>query len=112
MKTQEITTTNFTDFGYREREILLELLSTWHRDGLPEDFNDSGVHPMMNKDSGHVFLTNEDYQVAMLNDYKLESFYTCFNCGYEGFAEDCQLNEDGCNECNPQNHKAYNESTE
>jgi hypothetical protein len=37
---------------------------------------------------------------AMMNGDKLEMWHNCSNCGHEGFAEDCQLNEDGCNECN------------
>jgi hypothetical protein len=43
---------------------------------------------MFNKDSGFVFLTNEDYQVAMINeDNNLVMFYSCPICGHEGFLE-------------------------
>jgi hypothetical protein len=59
----------------------------------------------MNRNSGNVFLTNSDYQVAILNNGKLESFYCCGNCGNEGFLEDCQLNDNGCNECNEWNEE-------
>lgn len=97
---QEITTTNIADFGYIERVELIKLLQAWHSQGLPEDFSRGEVHPMMNRNSGHVFLTNDEYQCAMMNGDKLESWYNCLNCGHEGFAEDCQLNDDGCNECN------------
>lgn len=93
------TTTNFSDFNLND---LIELLTAWKKQGLPEDFWAQEVHPMMNHTSGNLFLTNADYQVAMLNGDKLESWYYCYNCGHEGFGEDCQLNDDGCNECCPE----------
>ena len=103
MKTQETTTTNLADFCYRERELLIELLQAWHSQGLPEDFHFEEVTPMFNRNSGHVFLTNAEYQACMMNGSKLETWYNCPNCSHEGFAEDCKLNEQGCNECNPEN---------
>jgi hypothetical protein len=85
-----MTTTNLADFGHRERELLIELLTQWNNDGLPEDFYDDGVQPMMNQNSGYVFLTNSEYEVAMINDDtgKLESFYTSPYEGKEGFFND------------------------
>ena len=71
-----MTTTNLSDFGYRELAMLEELLKAMREQGLPDDFYDEEVHPMMNKYSGNVFLTNSDYQVAMMNGDSLESFYT------------------------------------
>lgn len=85
---RKITTTDFSDFGYREREEAKELLKAWSEQGLPEDFEDDNVTIMMNLESGYVFLTNDNYQVAMLNGDKLESFYTLPYGGEEGFAED------------------------
>jgi hypothetical protein len=95
------TTTDISKFGSRERWILVELLTAWDKQGLPDDFTDNEVVPMMNTNSGHVFLTNSEYEVAMMNGDKLESWYNCGNCGHEGFAEDCQLDRDNgcCNEC-------------
>jgi len=43
---------------------------------------------MMNIQSGYVFLTNSEFQVAMMNGDKLEVFYTDFETGEEGFLED------------------------
>lgn len=100
VKQQEITTTNLADFGYRERELLIELLTAWHKQGFPQDFECDEVIPMFNRNSGYVFLTNYEYQCCMMNGDKLETWHNCFNCGHEGFLEDCQLNDDGCNECN------------
>lgn len=80
-----VTTTDLSEFGYREREEAELLLKAWREQGLPDDFNNDKVIIMMNRSSGNVFLTNDDYQVAMLNGNKLESFYSCPNCGNEGF---------------------------
>lgn len=86
----EITTTDFAKFGYRERKMAEELLRAWNDNGLPENFDDEGVTIMMNMNSGNVFLTNENCDVAMMNGDELESWYFCPYCGHEGFAEDMQ----------------------
>ena len=83
-----MTTTNFAEFGYREKEMAEELLREMRLQGLPEDFYDDEVTVMFNKYSGYVFLTNSDYQVAMINGCKLESFYTLPYSGEQGFLED------------------------
>lgn len=99
MKTKELTTTDLADFGYSERNELIKLLQAWHEQGLPELFEQDEVRAMMNRNSGNVFLTNSEYQTAMMNGNKLEIWFNCGNCGHEGFHEDCQLNDYGCNEC-------------
>ncbi len=83
-----MTTTDFSKFGYRERVEAEKLLKAWNKGGLPNDFYDDDVQIMMNQNSGYVFLTNSDYQVAMFNGDKLESFYTTPYEGREGFFED------------------------
>lgn len=85
---QELTTTDFSRFGSRERKMAEELLRAWREQGLPEDFYHDAVTIMMNLQSGYVFLTNSDCQVAMMNGDRLESFYTDFETGEEGFRED------------------------
>lgn len=85
---KEVTTTDFSRFGSREREMAEELLKAWREQGLPDDFENDEVVIMMNFYSGNVFLTNADYQVAMMNDDALESFYTDFETGEEGFKEE------------------------
>jgi hypothetical protein len=81
-------------FGLLELKELTKILNALIKDGPPSDFYMSGMHPMFNMNSGNVFLTNEDYQVAMLNGDKLESFYSCPICGHEGFREDMSHGED------------------
>ena len=83
----EITTTDLNKFGNRELVELRDLLTAWIEHGLPVDFEDDGIVPVFNTRSGFVFLSNADFQAAMLKDGKLESWYNC-PCGKEGFFED------------------------
>lgn len=95
----EITTTDLSKFGHREREMAAELLTASVKQGLPDDFNDDEVTVMMNMNSGNVFLTNADFQVAMMNGDTLESFYSCPECGHEGFKDEMQHDgNSGCKE--------------
>ncbi|MBK8558226.1 MAG: hypothetical protein IPL65_21945 [Lewinellaceae bacterium] len=80
-----ITTTDLSKFGRRERKIATELLLAWYEQGLPEDFWDNEVVIMFNTGSGNVFLTNSEFQVAMMNGNRLESFYCDTETGEEGF---------------------------
>lgn len=91
-------TSDLSKFGSRERYMMENLLKAWREQGLPEDFYNDGVTIMMNNNSGYVFLTNSDYQVAMLNGDTLESFYSCHICGHEGFLEEMGHGKDN-NEC-------------
>ena len=84
----DFTTTDLSRFGSRERHLAEELLKAWRLQGFPEGFYDDEVCVMMNIQSGYVFLTNSEFQVAMMNGDKLEVFYTDFETGEEGFLED------------------------
>ena len=94
--TDSITTTDLSRFGHREREMAEELLRESRVQGLPDDFEDDEVTIMFNTHSGNVFLTNAEFQVAMMNGDDLESFYSCPNCGEEGFKDDF---DDDASEC-------------
>jgi hypothetical protein len=89
----EITTTDLAEFGMRELGEAADLLKAYTYRGL-EGFYHDEVRIMFNKNSGLVFLTNSDFQVAMLSGDKLELFYSCPQCGHEGFLEDMEHNED------------------
>lgn len=91
-----MTTTDLAEFGMREIEMARDLLNAWVEHGLPSDFNHDGVVVMMNKNSGNVFLTNNDYQVAMMDGDGLESFYSCPKCGFEGFFYDMDNESKEC----------------
>lgn len=80
------TTTDLSEFGFRELKMAAELLSAYCES--PPDFLSNDVCVMFNSYSGYVFLTDEDFKVAMMNGEKLEQFHTCPECGGEGFAEE------------------------
>ena len=86
-------TEDLADFGYREQRAAQDLFEAWKSNGLPVDFYNSGVKIGFNMNSGYVFLTNSDYQVAMCttNEHgKLElySFYTSpYDCKEGSFDE-------------------------
>ena len=82
---EETTTADLAKFGYREIVMARDLLNAWVEKGLPDDFDDEEVKIMFNTHSGNVFLTNEQYQTAMVLDGELYSFYSCLQCGKEGF---------------------------
>jgi hypothetical protein len=81
-------TENLADFGHRERVMMESILRAWNNDGLPSAFYEGGVKFAMNSNSGCVFLTNEDYQVCMMNGETLEMWYSLPYDGEEGFLED------------------------
>lgn len=78
-------TESLSDFGLRELRILKDILDAWLESGLPEQFTESGIRPAFNTHSGYVFLVNDDYDVAMLNGNRLESFHSLPYSGKEGF---------------------------
>ena len=82
-------TEKLEDFGYREQDEAKNIFEAWKLNGLPEDFENDGVRLAFNMNSGYVFLTNDQYQVAMCGDNKeLYSFYTSPYEGHEGSFED------------------------
>ena len=101
MKTEEIVTSDLSKFGARERRMAEDLLKAWRENGLPADFADDDVTVAMNTQSGYVFLTNADYQVCMEEGGRLESFYSCPECGEEGTWADSikEHGEDGAAAC-------------
>ena len=89
----DIYTEDFADIMQcsKERKQVLEILKAWDKNGLPERFYDNRVRFGFNRNSGYVFLVNDDYQCAMLNGDKLEHFYSSPYKGIEGFFEDLVL---------------------
>jgi hypothetical protein len=72
----------------RERHLALQLLNAWDQQGLPEGFYPYGVKLAFNKNSGYVFLVNEEYQAVMMNGDKLDIHHSLPYSGDEGFLED------------------------
>lgn len=83
-------TENLADFRYSEIRDAIKLLQTMVDDGLPDDFYDNDVKLAFNRNSGDVFLTNSEYEVAMINPNtgKLESWYYTPYAGHEGFLDE------------------------
>lgn len=88
-------TNKLEDFGQREIKMAAELLQayvddTMHSDYFKEGFYDSKVHVCLNRSSGHVFLSNEEHQAAMINPDtgKLDMWYFTPYEGFEGFFDD------------------------
>ena len=96
---QDIVTSDLAEFGFRELEMVEELLKAYRIQGA--DFLGDKVKPFMNRHSGYVFLCDEDYNTAMMNGDKLEQWLNCGQCGNEGFPEDVKIDYDNdrCNNC-------------
>lgn len=82
----EIITSDLTQFGYKELYEAGQLLQAYAADG--SDFLYKGVNVFMNKNSGKVFLSDEDMRVGVLEGGRLVEFYSCPECGYEGTQEE------------------------
>jgi len=101
-------TEDLSKFGYRELDMTGDLLKAIKK-GLPSDFYDEGIKVGFNMNSGYVFLTNEEYQVAMVDDEgKLYSFYSSPYEGKEGSYED--LKEE-FEDMHPEDQEWFNDLT-
>lgn len=84
-----MTTTNLAEFGYREIALAGEILTAYaNRKNSCPYFTGEGVQLMMNINSGNVFLTDDDFNVLMMNGDNLEGFYSTPYEGHEGFFKD------------------------
>ena len=83
---QKTYTEDLADFGYREQEEAKNLFQAWRESGLPVDFWNNGVKIGFNMNSGYVFLTNSDYQVAMCetNEHAKLELFSFYSSPYEG----------------------------
>lgn len=79
-------TSDLSKFGFRELKMAAELLTAYTADEPAWLWE--GVTVMMNRNSGNVFLTDEDYNAGMMNGDALEQWHNCPERGHEGFAED------------------------
>lgn len=89
---------DFSEFGYREIRIASKLLNAY-LDSNDLDMPLSGLKVGFNENSGYVFLMDEDYNTYMMNGDKLEQFYSCPNCGNEGFKEEFKDYTEDCKDC-------------
>jgi hypothetical protein len=82
MTTMNVMTTDLADFGHREKMMAAELLQ--NSGNLPDDFANDGVTIGFNRMSDYVFLTNAEFDVAIMEDGELVSFYNSPYEGHEG----------------------------
>ena len=82
-----IVTSDLSDFGYRELAMARDLLTVYLENNNTLFIGD-GVNIAMNRNSGYVFITDEDYNVAMECEGKLEDWFSSPYDGHEGFLED------------------------
>lgn len=73
---------------YTERKEVQNIITAWNEHGLPNNFYEDGVKFAFNRNSGNVFLVNEEYQVAMMNEDKLDIWYSSPYHGHEGFIDE------------------------
>ena len=79
---REIVTSDLAKFGRREKRMAVDLLDAYCEQGA--EFLGDGVTVQMNRNSGYVFLTDEDFNVGVMEGDKLVQFFTCPECGAEG----------------------------
>ena len=88
-------TEDITDIPLDEVVPLLTALDKWRNEStrtstkmFQASWYDKGSKVAMNNQSGYVFLTNEEWQVAMIDNGKLTMFLNCGECGNEGLEND------------------------
>ena len=83
-----ICTYDLRDFRLRELALATELLSAHLSGDRNEAKLGTSIQLGFNRNSGKVFLADEDYRVAMMYGGFLLEWHSCHECGHEGFAED------------------------
>ena len=78
----DIYTEDLGQFGSRELKEASKLILAIDN-GLPDDFYNDDIKIGFNKNSGYVFLTNADLQVAMY-DSESDELYSHYSTPYEG----------------------------
>lgn len=93
----KIITKDYSEFGHREKEMARDLLQAYGTNDDKTEYLGQGVEVYFNLHSGYVFLSDEDYNVAIMNGSTLEDFIHCPDCGGEGVAS--EFAEDNTDEC-------------
>lgn len=103
------------DFGnildYVNMDEIVELLAAYQKSPITL----SGIKLCHNCNSGFTFLSDENYDLWMMNGDKFEQFYACGNCGEEGFLDHFKANipeSDYCIYCKPWKYETEEEECE
>ena len=87
----EIITQDLSRFGYRElHEAGRLLIACSDNQNNINDFLSNDIRVFFNSNSGYVFLSDSDFNVAMMNGDRIELWYSCPYCGHEGFFDDME----------------------
>jgi len=86
-----MNTRDISKFGHRERQEAAELLKLYGSRN-DESSLEGGVNVEFNPNSGHVFLVDEDYNVAMEFEGKLVDWVYCPDCGFEDYKPEFRCN--------------------
>lgn len=86
MDKDAIVTCDLSQFGYCELGMAGDLLNAYA--AAPLDCLRDGITLNLNTHSGNVFLSDADFNVVMMNGDELEQFFSCPECGHEGFKEE------------------------
>ena len=81
-----IVTADLSKFGFRELAEAARLLGEYAKDGA--EFLGNGITLNFNTHSGYIFLQDENFEIGMLRDGKVDQWFSCPNCGNEGFDDD------------------------
>jgi len=91
---EDNVTYDLSEFGNVELNKAVELLKKYTEaveNGEDEELGlTTNIRLAMNTSSGYVFLTDDDYNVVMVNPEtkRAEKYYTCGVCGFEGFKDE------------------------
>ena len=78
--------TDLAKFGTSDLAEAGKLLTTLNTHQDDTKHLGDGVYVCLNTNSGFVFLSDEDYNVAMMSGHQLVDFHNCPNCGNEALA--------------------------
>lgn len=105
-------TRDLSQFGYRELDIAGDLLKAFAsgREGWADQEGrelEDDIQIEFNPNSGNVFLVDDEFNVAMLNNEgKLENWVSCRACDNEGFRSEIKINDEGyCEDCEEVNRE-------
>jgi hypothetical protein len=94
-----MVTKDLLHFGSEEKKTAGELLSVLGTENDKTHFLGDDVQLFLNDESGCVFLSDSDYNTAMLDDDgDLRDWHNCPVCGSEGFLEDLHDGEPASDE--------------
>jgi len=93
-----------TDISKMDLSEVTDMLTAFQQENTTNLFKaswyDEETIPTLNEESGYCFLTNSDYQVAMMNGKTLSMFLNCGECGNEDLEQDFEvLMNENCEGC-------------